>query len=47
MKVRNKTAGMWAGMPDALKEGLIIPDNYNIHFRESVDEDEKTRGWYG
>lgn len=37
---------MCVDMSDALPEGLIIPDNYNIHFREPVDENEKIRVWY-
>ena len=36
----------WADMSEALQEGLIIPDNHNIHFREPIDEDEKKKGWY-
>jgi len=38
--------GIWADMSGALREGLVIPDNYNIHFREPADEGERERGWY-
>lgn len=41
-----KSEGKWVDMSDAFQEGLIIPDNYNMHFREPIDEEEKKRGWY-
>lgn len=34
---------VWVDMSDALREGLIIPDNHNIHFREPVNEGEKIK----
>lgn len=41
-----KSSGTWVDMADALAQNLIIPDQYDIQFREPADEQEKQRGWY-
>ncbi len=41
-----KSSGTWVDMEDALAQSLIIPDQYDIQFREPADELEKQRGWY-
>ncbi len=35
----------WISMTDAFKQKLLITDNYNTHFFEPKDEEEKTRGY--
>ena len=38
--------GVWTGLKEALGLHLVIPNNYNTHFREPVNEVERDRGWY-
>jgi hypothetical protein len=36
----------WMDMGEAFRQNLIIPDNYNVDFREPDNVEEKYRGWY-
>lgn len=36
----------WMDMGEAFQQNLIIPDNYNVDFREPLNAEEKERGWY-
>jgi len=36
----------WVDMHEALKQYLIVTDNYNTTFREPRNQGEKQRGWY-
>ena len=38
--------GWWKDMQTAFKNKDIIPDNYNIHFREARNWLEKSNGYY-
>ena len=37
----------WIDMGTAFKNKLLIPDNYNMYFREPLDDEERERGYYG
>jgi len=37
--------GVWISLTEAFKQKLIITDNYNTHFFEPKDEEEKKRGY--
>jgi len=36
----------WLDFSEALKTKLIIPDNYNVNFKQPSNKEEKERGWY-
>jgi hypothetical protein len=36
----------WKDMGQAFKDRDIIPDNYNAHFREPKNEQERQQGYY-
>lgn len=36
----------WIPMSTAFESRRLIPDNYNIHFREPLTQEEEVRGWY-
>lgn len=38
--------GKWHNLSKAFSEKLVISDNYDQHFREPENDEEKERGWY-
>lgn len=38
--------GTWKKLTEAFKDKDIIPDNFNLEFREPLNEDERFRGFY-
>lgn len=38
--------GAWKDLGQAFKDKDVITDNYNIDFREPLNEAEKEQGWY-
>ena len=38
--------GEWKDFSQAFKDRDLIPDNYNVYFREPANEEERARGYY-
>lgn len=42
-----ESSKQWINMLEAFASKQLISDNYNEYFREPLNDEEKTRGYYG